>query len=415
MALKDIIRGLTGRKPAADQSAPAPLASDLFPVIQASGVDMARYRKLPLESIGALGAAFAALPESARTVTSTIVGQTTSPVPLFVQLNPGNVKGFTRTGPTGTNGNIYHINAQGKQVIAGRMTYQQTGSLPVSGVSASVIPFDPMTLAIAAALAGIRMQLDEVQQKAEEILQFLKADKQSRQRGNLNALAEIMADYRREGGSERFCALHFPSVQSVKRDAFQDMDFYHNRVSAVLQKQKGLHGSGHVQMLTEELLPELREYQLACHLYGYATLLETLLGGDFTPDALQTAIGRSHDCADRYNSLYGQCHEQLGSYQRGALQARLLGSLGSMSRSLGEKIAATPVLRNGPVDEALISAGQSLAQRNHDAAAGLLEQFEPLADCPIAPFADALQMLAATQQPAGLLCDGEALYVLSPA
>lgn len=416
MALKDLFRNLTTNRnsAASPNSDIIPFAGEQFPVVRASEIDLTRYRKLPLTGVTALGAAFSRIPEAARTLTTTV--SLSSAEPLFRQINPKNIVGYTRDYGMGTSGNIIAPNAQGRPVIAGRMRYQRVEGLPLSGTTTSVMPFDPMTLAVAAALMSISQQLDDLQQKAEAILQFLKAEKQSRQRGNLNTLTEMMETYKQEGASEKLFNRYISTVTEIKRESFQDIDFYQNRVNDALLKQQAIHGTGKAHELLGNVMAEFREYQLACYLYGYSTLMETLLTDEFGAGTLNAAAARMSLCSARYNELFAKCHEQLESYQSSALQNRLMGDLGSLTRAMGEKLASVPVLSKGTVDEAMIAAGDALAKRSRDNTTDSLKQFAQMEDSRIVPFIESIQALETMVTcENGLLTDGENLYTLLPA
>ena len=98
MALKDALKSLTGKKQdevsRRNNAANALMASDQFSIIQASDMDMSKYKQVPLMGLAALGAAFMQLPEAARTITSTVTKSIDLQETLFVGVNPKGVLGF---------------------------------------------------------------------------------------------------------------------------------------------------------------------------------------------------------------------------------------------------------------------------------------------------------------------------------
>lgn len=420
MALKDVLKSLTGKKQdevsRKNDAANALMASDQFPIIQASDMDMSKYKQIPLMGLATLGAAFMQLPEAARTITSTVTKSVDLQETLFVGVNPKGVAGFLRDYGQGVSGNIMRVNEQGKQVIGGRMRFKPINQLPVTETTATVMPIDPMTMVIAAALFSIDQKLVALQKKAEEILQFLKLEKQSRQRGNLNMLAEILEEYKQDCSNEKMCNLRVVAVQDIKREAHQDILFYQEQISRQLQEQQKLHGAQQAQSLLDNVTSEFSEYQLACYLYGFSSFLEVMLQKEFESTHLESVSKKMRDFSERYNALYTECHAQLGEYQRSAIETKLLGGLGSVAKAAGEFLATVPVLKDGPVDEALIGAGESLGRINRDAVAKKLEQFAPLEDNRMAAFIDSIKTLDVLyNEPAALLTDGESLYILEAA
>ena len=419
MALKDIIKSITGKKdlPAVqEESTLAPLASDAFPVYKASELDLSRYKKIPLTGLAAMGAAFAQLPEGARTAVQTVSRQINLNETLFVGYGPQIPGGFLKANSLGTVGNIMRVNEQGKQVIAARMRFNPINSVPVTQTTAVVMPVDPVTLAIAVAVFAVDQKLSVLTEKVEEVLQFLKLEKQATQRGNLNRLAEIMDEVKQGRLDEKMCNAHLVGIEAIIKDAHKDIIFYHQKIEEQLGAQKALHGKQQAEALQDQVMAEFCEYQLACYLYAYARMLETVLHGDMDAAHLQHVADVMKSHADRYEALYEQCHAQLAAYQRKAVESVLLGSIGNAAKAVGEKLAAVPVLSKGPVDEALISAGEAMGKHNRDAVAKRLERFVPLADSRMRPFEESVRTLELVcHEPTGMLTDGEHVYVLQSA
>lgn len=422
MGLKDAIKALSGKQPETEHeikeaAIQALFSSENFPIIRPAQVDMSQYRKVPLLGIAALGAAFATIPSAARTITQTVTTSISTKETLFVGINPKGIAGFLRANQHGTVGNIMQINEQGKQVIVGRMRFKPLeGGLPVTQTTKTMVPFDPMTLVIAAALFSIDQKLAKLQQKAEEILQFLKLEKQSRQRGNLNMLAEILDEYKQNCSDDNLCSLRNTEVQTIRREAQQDMLFYQEQIASQLQAQKALHGKQSAHSLLEAVMAAFCEYQLAGYLYGFATFLDIMLRKEFASAVISAAARKIAEHKERYDGLYAQCHAQMDAYQRTSLESQLLGGLGNAAKSIGQKMAATPVLKRGPVDEALINAGESLGNINRGAIAKRMSAFAQLEDSKMGAFIENLGALDALCNRAdAMLTDGENLYILEVA
>ena len=161
MSLKDILNAVTGRNKAlkpTESAPPAALPSDSFPILRASEVDLNQYEKLPLSGLAALGAAFATLPEAARTIVQTVTTGVDTGEMLFTAINPKGATGFLRMGEYGTSGNI----VDSQNVITGRMYFKPVENMPLTQTT-TVMPFDPATMAVAVALMRIEEKLDALQ------------------------------------------------------------------------------------------------------------------------------------------------------------------------------------------------------------------------------------------------------------
>lgn len=422
MALKDIMDVFGGKKSDGelvrkDQAAQAIMNSGDFPVLRASELDAGSYKKIPLAGMAALGASFAQLPASARTMVQTVQTTIKTNETLFVGVNPKNVQGFLRMNDLGTVGNIIRENEQGKQVIAGRMRFKPVGDLlPGTQTTTTVLPIDPTTMMIAAALMQIEKKLDNLQKTADDILRFLTVDKQSRQRGNLNVLGEIFEEYKQDCSNEKRNALRNVEVQAIKREAQQDILFYQEQIAKELQKQQLIHGLQQAQSMLEGTSKEFQEYRLACYLYAFASFLDVLLQKSFESAALDSVKRKMEEISDRYRKLYSDCRTRLEKYQKTSLETQLIGGIGSLAKTVGKAIGSVPVLRDGSVDEALIHAGDTLDSRGQEWLAKKLERFEELEDDRMRTFIENVQSVDLLyNQPRSMLTDGESIYILERA
>ena len=421
MALRKMLDAFTGKKDIAiqkgneDSALPAQL-SDQFPVYRSSDININQYKKMPLVGITALGGAFAQIPDSARTIVQSVTSNVATKETLFVGINPKGVQGFLRANQFGTVGNIMNINEQGKQVIAGRMRFKPLESgLPINTSTATTIPFDPMTMAIAAALMRLEQKMDDLQKTAEEILQFLKLDKQSKQRGNLNMLGEILEDYKKHHENTEFCRLRNVEVQTIKREAYQDILFYQERIAKELKEQKAIHLEQQAQGMLDAIMSEFYEYQLACYLYSFSSFLDLMLQKNFDSSYLESTASRMAEHANRYTELYNGCRGQIENYYHTSIDTQIVGGLGFLAKALGNAIASVPILRDGPVDEMLVNVGESISEGEKGRHQGKMEHFAVLDNDRMQPFIENIRTINLMQNNQNaILFDSDYLYVLSP-
>ena len=410
MSLKDILNAVTGRNKAlkpTESAPPAALPSDSFPILRASEVDLNQYEKLPLSGLAALGAAFATLPEAARTIVQTVTTGVDTGEMLFTAINPKGATGFLRMGEYGTSGNI----VDSQNVITGRMYFKPVENMPLTQTT-TVMPFDPATMAVAVALMRIEEKLDALQKTAEETLQFLKLDKQSKQRGDLNALSDIFEECRRNGNDASFRALRNVEVQAIRREAQQNMLFYQEQVSRRLQEQSALHDSQAVRGMLNAVADEFREYQLSCYLYAFSTFLDVVLQGRFDDATLKGASDKLQTYGQRYTQLYDRCRAQLEGYQKSAVDVWLRDGLGNVARTVGKALSNVPILRDGPVDEALTQAGDQLKQLNKNDLSACLQALNTRSSVRMATFAENIATLDhLCNDENALLTDGTFLYL----
>lgn len=419
MALKDVWKALTGKTDSQElrkeeQSENEIDCSDLFPVVRSSDIDISQYKKIPLSGIAALGSAFSQLPVAARTIVQTTTKTIATDETLFRAINYKGIDGFLKANAFGTTGNIFQINEQGKQIIAGRMRFAPVDGLPIFETSTTITPFNPTLMVVAVALITIEQKLDGIQKSVEQILQFLKREKQARQRGSLNMLSEIIEEYKQNCGNDKLCALRSGEVQTIKRESMQDIWFYQDQITEDLKKQKALHGSREAQVLLDSVAYAFAEYQLACYIYAFSSFLDILLQKNFDSSTVESAIKNMTDLGKRYNDLYADCHSQIAQYQQTSIETQLVGNVGIAAKSIGKAISTVPFLKEGPVDEALIGVGDSIEKFNKKSVQKKLKLFESFESSKMEAFIENLGTVASLRHnPNSLLTDGENLYIFS--
>ena len=100
-------------------------------------------------------------------------------------------------------------------------------------------------------------------------------------------------------------------------------------------------------------------------------------------------------------------------YHHSAIEAKIIDVVGIATTGLGKAIGSIPVIRDGTVDEALISAGESIGKHNEDTIDRKLNAFSTLEDNRVDPFVENLQsinLLYSTEN--AMITDGENLYIL---
>ena len=97
-------------------------------------------------------------------------------------------------------------------------------------------------------------------------------------------------------------------------------------------------------------------------------------------------------------------------------ETKIVGGIGIAAKGLGIAIAAVPVLREGPVDEALIKAGESIGEYNRDAVQRKLQAFEIFEANRMMPFVENLQSVNILyNEENAMITDGVNLYLMQPA
>lgn len=345
--------------------------------------------KLSLTELAALGAGFATLSDSFRQIAvqsnASIVGSETlyrwsAPSIGAVPFARGDGAGFL-SATTGANG------------------LTQGSFVPVdpgfSMTSMAVAPIDPMTLFIAAAVVNMDRKLDDIKETQRAILDFMEDNEKAKHIGNINALNEITDTYQHNWNNDKFKQAKLHLVQQIKKDAEQAIVFRRGRISKAQEGGSLIHGDIAVNSKLEATNGEFDQYQLALYEFAHAWFLEVMLLENFEEGYLQSVRDKLARYSLQYKELYTECFDGLIEKSATTVESMLLGGVSVASNAIGNVIGSIPVLKEGPVDEALIDASSRIGDYRYSRIAESLIQMKETGDTRIAPFIDSVDGLNA--------------------
>lgn len=384
--------------------------SDGFAVEEISERALNKAKKIPISNLALLGTAFSQMSEAARTTVTTVTSK----------IKMENL--YRGIWPEGANGKLaFNINGatvgniMGEKGIDSRMLFKPIGEVSVENTITSIKSINPTMIAIAVALMEINKKLDGIQNSIDEVLRFLETDKQAKQRGNLQTLAEIMEDFKRKGNDADFCKSKNHTVQEIQRDARQDIEFYKTRIETAVNKKKTFHLRKDIREYVDSIATNFAEYQLACYLYAYSAFLDTVLRKDFEEGSIDSCRNKITRIAEDYDALFRECRAQIASYQRSSVGNKMAGGIGKTADTLGKAIRSIPVIEKGPVDELLLDAGGVLRDANKDTVKTQVNNLEILENNRMGDFLNGIGVVGALcNRKSAMITDGTSLYVFEP-
>lgn len=282
---------------------------------------------------------------------------------------------------------------------------------PVENASA-VMAFDPVTLAVAVAIMSVNMKLDQIQKTQAEILQFLQQDKESELEGSINSLSDILEQYRFNADQSSWKSSKLTSVTGIKATAENNIIFYRKEITKVLEKQKTIHSRHSAEKLKTEVEHQFRYLQLSTYLYAYSSFLEVLLSGNYSEDYLDHMSEKIRDYSTQYRLDYTACYDQLEKYMSDNVQAVAFNNIGKISKAAGETIEKIPVIRRGPVDEALISAGNKMKGFGEKQVKTAMNDFRTNSDAGIQLFLGNISTInELSNRPVEVFFDNDDIYI----
>ena len=97
---------------------------------------------------------------------------------------------------------------------------------------------------------------------------------------------------------------------------------------------------------------------------------------------------------------------------KGSVQSTALSGLGTISKAAGNALAKVPVLSKGPVDEALISAGNIIQKISSKHGKEVMHDFRSNQDAGIGLFLENIEFINnMSNRPVEVLFDKENIYI----
>ena len=164
-------------------------------------------------------------------------------------------------------------------------------NLPVATSEAPC--FNPETLFIAAALIQLNMKLDDISAKQDEMFSYIKAKDRSELQADLERLVSIKNDYYLSRDNESWRLSRAESIATAQKDATTAMALQKDQLSRLLSSSKSIVTGVSVSKKANELLDALKNYQLACYVYMYATVMDIVMIGNYGREYLQNRIAEN--------------------------------------------------------------------------------------------------------------------------
>ena len=375
------------------QNAPAERDAPLSSIEKAIAERGNQCVKVPLTDVAALGAAFAELLPTFRTVT------TKGPSYIPVNMNPGD---FLKKAKNGLNYGA-HVTPEGKSVMT---KWLKVDSMP------SVMPVDPAAIMMLAMLAGIEKKLDDVKAAQTRILSFLEQDKQAEQQANLNMLTEIMESYKFNWDNPQWLQNHHMKILDIKQAAEKNSLFYQEQIASEIKAVPSVAVETKIRDSIRKTDLLFRDYRLALHLYAYSSFLEVMLLGNFEKDYLDQIADKVASYAEQYRKQHDRCRELVGKLSASSVETQVIKGLGSAGKALGKLIASSPVLSKGQVDEWLQESGDKLLNTGDSRTTKTAALFSEDPDAGVELFVNHIRNVKAiANDTAGIYIDNDAVYL----
>ena len=378
--------------------------NDITEYIDDNSFDLVEYNKVPLAEIATLGAGFASIPASMRTITQTVkvAGE---------GLYRADLHGLAGSLAMAKDGSGY----LGAVVKEGEGLLGQARFLKAEELTATSItkmPVDPTTLMMAIALANIEHKLGEIQETQKSIYEYLEQQNEAKQKGSLVFLSDILQNYKINWNNDGYKGPKSNEVQSIMREAEQLIEFYKKQISSKVKKQNFIHSNQDISKKIKELEHDFKEYQLAINLYSFSAFDEVLLAGNYNKEYLDNISNKIDTYSFEYRQLFTKCSRMIEKYSNTSIENVAMKGFGKATKITGKVVEKIPVISKSQLDENLIKAGNNIVQSSKKGTQTKLIKFSQISNAGTTLFNDKIKMINVLyNEPKQILLDNDYVYV----
>ncbi|QAT40678.1 hypothetical protein [Clostridium sp. JN-9] len=296
-------------------------------------IDMTETQKFPIEKAAALGVAF-------------------QPLTQLVSYAAGGA------GQSG----LYFVDTAGKTMFqkGGKFIGNlQAANGSVGGGLARMtqVPLDPTMLCMAVAIMAVEKKLDAINEAQKEILAFLEMKEEAKLKGNLNALADVLNNYKFNWDNNKYKDHKHILVQDIKREAEQSIILYREQITKAFSKKALFHSNQEVKATLNKTMARLNDYQLALYTFSFSSFLEVMLLENFDTNYLNSIASKIQEYSSDYTALYEKCTEKIKKDSEASLEGYALKGLSKLSSGAGKMVEKIPVISKSQFGENLLKAG----------------------------------------------------------
>ena len=225
-------------------------------------------------------------------------------------------------------------------------------------VSKMVVNINPTAMLMAVSLTTINQKLDKMQETQTDILEFLQLKEKATLKGNVAVLQEVFDEYKYNWNNEKYKNNKYIQIQEIKRDAEHSIVLCREQIEKKINKKGFVHSDRDVKSKVQKIRFELKDYELAMYIFSFASFMEVMLLENFNSGYLESVTNKIELYTAQYTELQKKCYEQIEKDSQTSVQSHVLKGVAGFNKVLGKGIAKIPKIRDGQVDETLISAGE---------------------------------------------------------
>ena len=263
---------------------------------------------------------------------------------------------------------------------------------------------------VAVAVLAVAKQVQDIKDGQKEIIGILERDKKSQLLADYDLLASYMDEYKIYWENEASLVVNLNQVKNIKRNSMKDIRSYTDQIENMLSAKKNLLKMQTASNKIGQLLDRFVHYKLALHVFALSEYMVVMLSKNFQAEYLNKIEDEIREHAMKFRNLYTACFDKIESIKKDAVTTQTANKLADVSRTVGNFIGKIPLVKEGPVDEFLISVGDSISDTEKKKLEKTLAYFIQYKDSGLTPIAEHIATInQLSNKPVVMLYDNKVL------
>ncbi|MBR6581741.1 MAG: hypothetical protein IKK66_10640 [Ruminococcus sp.] len=265
--------------------------------------------------------------------------------------------------------------------------------LPVDTTKMAIGPACIKATLIAVAVLAVVKQVQDIKDGQKEIVGILERDKKTQLLADYDILASYMDEYKYYWENEPSLITNLNQVKNIKRNSMKDIRSYTEQIEELIYEKKNILKFKSSSQKIGKILDRFVHYKLALHVFALSAYMEVMLSKNFQAEYLNKVASEIKEYALKFRNLYTDCYDKIEILKKEAISTKAVNKFADVSKTVGNFIGKIPVVKNGPVDEFLVSVGDTINEKEKTQLEKTLKFFIQYKDSGLVPVAEHIDVI----------------------
>lgn len=265
--------------------------------------------------------------------------------------------------------------------------------LPVDTTKMAIGPACIKATLIAVAVLAVVKQVQDIKDGQKEIVGILERDKKTQLLTDYDILVSYMDEYKYYWENEPNLITNLNQVKNIKRNSMKDIRSYTEQIEELIYEKKNILKFKSSSQKIGKILDRFVHYKLALHVFALSAYMEVMLSKNFQAEYLNKVASEIREYALKFRNLYTDCYDKIEILKKEAISTKAVNKFADVSKTVGNFIGKIPVVKNGPVDEFLVSVGDTINEKEKTQLEKTLKFFIQYKDSGLMPVAEHIDVI----------------------